>query len=86
MDLDLSSVLVFVTQGVSKFLILPLQVDGDLLDRLMDANHGNAYTSILFYSSRCLFSHAVRPKFDVLSSMFPHMTHLTVEQSQALPS
>ncbi|CAH8381046.1 unnamed protein product [Eruca vesicaria subsp. sativa] len=64
----------------------PIEVDGDLLDRLMDANHGNAYTSILFYASRCPFSRAVRPKFDVLSSMFPHIEHLVVEQSQALPS
>ncbi|KAF8085410.1 hypothetical protein N665_0667s0008 [Sinapis alba] len=65
----------------------PLEVDGDLLDRLMDAhNHGNAYTSILFYSSRCPFSSSVRPKFEALSSMFPHIGHLVVEQSQALPS
>ncbi|CAA7061416.1 unnamed protein product [Microthlaspi erraticum] len=64
----------------------PIEVDGDLLDRLMDANHGNAYTSILFYSSRCPFSRAIHPKFDVLSSMFPHIGHLIVEQSQALPS
>ncbi|CAA0403356.1 unnamed protein product [Arabidopsis thaliana] len=64
----------------------PIEVDGDLLDKIMDANHGNAYTSILFYASRCPFSRAVRPKFDVLSSMFPHITHLIVEQSQALPS
>ncbi|CAL9230736.1 unnamed protein product [Arabidopsis halleri] len=64
----------------------PIEVDGDLLDKLMDANNGNAYTSILFYASRCPFSRAVRPKFDVLSSMFPHIRHLIVEQSQALPS
>ncbi|XP_018473076.2 5'-adenylylsulfate reductase-like 7 isoform X1 [Raphanus sativus] len=64
-----------------------LEVNGDLLDRLMDAhNLGNAYTSILFYSSRCPFSSSVRPKFDALSSMFPHIGHLVVEQSQALPS
>ncbi|EOA21269.1 hypothetical protein CARUB_v10001621mg [Capsella rubella] len=64
----------------------PVEVDGDLLDRLMDANHGNVYTSILFYAKRCPNSRAVHPKFDVLSSMFPHIKHLVVEQSQALPS
>ncbi|XP_009131639.1 5'-adenylylsulfate reductase-like 7 isoform X2 [Brassica rapa] len=65
----------------------PLEVDGDLLDRLVDVhNHGNAYTSILFYSPRCPFSSLVRPKFEALSSMFPHIGHLVVEQSQALPS
>lgn len=76
----------FVTQEVSKFVFLLMQVDGDLLDRRMNANHGNAYTSILFYASRCPFSRAVRPKFDILSSMFPQIKHLIVEQSQALPS
>ncbi|CAN6811594.1 hypothetical protein Bca4012_000753 [Brassica carinata] len=65
----------------------PTEVDGDLLDRLMDShNHGNAYTSILFYSPWCPFSCLVRPKFEALSSMFPHVGHLVVEQSQALPS
>ncbi|ESQ41809.1 hypothetical protein EUTSA_v10014257mg [Eutrema salsugineum] len=64
----------------------PVEVDGDLLDRLINTNHGNAYTSILFYASWCPFSRAVRPKFDVLSAMFPHIGHLIVEQSQALPS
>lgn len=83
MGCGLGSVLVFVTQ---EFMLLLMQVDGDLLDKLMDTNHGNAYTSILFYASWCPFSRAVRPKFDVLSSMFPHIKHLIVEQSQALPS
>ncbi|KAJ4882567.1 5'-adenylylsulfate reductase-like 7 [Raphanus sativus] len=65
----------------------PLQVDGDLLDRLIDAhNHQNGFTCILFYASRCPFSRSLRPKFDLLSSMFPHIRHLVVEQSQALPS
>ncbi|VVB15026.1 unnamed protein product [Arabis nemorensis] len=64
----------------------PIEVDGDLLDRLMNANHGNAYTSILFYASWCPFSRAVRPKFEILSSLFPQIKHLILEQSQALPS
>ena len=77
----------FVSQEVSEFVFLLMQVDGDLLDRLVDVhNHGNAYTSILFYSPRCPFSSSVRPKFEALSSMFPHIGHLVVEQSQALPS
>ncbi|XP_010463851.1 PREDICTED: 5'-adenylylsulfate reductase-like 5 [Camelina sativa] len=64
----------------------PIQVDGDSLDRLMALNHGNAYMSVLFYASWCPFSRALRPKFDMLSSMFPQIQHLTVEHSQALPS
>ncbi|KAJ4898550.1 5'-adenylylsulfate reductase-like 5 [Raphanus sativus] len=65
----------------------PIKVDGDSLDRLMALNHdGNAFMSVLFYASWCPFSRAVRPKFDVLSSMFPQIQHLSVEHSQALPS
>uniref|UniRef100_A0A1J3HHF8 5'-adenylylsulfate reductase-like 5 n=1 Tax=Noccaea caerulescens TaxID=107243 RepID=A0A1J3HHF8_NOCCA len=64
----------------------PIQVDGDSLDRLMALNHGNAYISLLFYASWCPFSLAVRPTFDMLSSMFPQIQHLAVEHSQALPS
>lgn len=63
-----------------------MQVDGDSLDRLMALNHGNAYMSVLFYASWCPFSRDVRPKFDMLSSMFPQIQHLAVEHSQALPS
>ncbi|ESQ49701.1 hypothetical protein EUTSA_v10021238mg [Eutrema salsugineum] len=64
----------------------PTEVDGDSLDRLMALNHGNAYLSVLFYASWCPFSRALRPKFDLLSSMFPQIQHLAVEHSQALPS
>ncbi|CAD5321996.1 unnamed protein product [Arabidopsis thaliana] len=52
----------------------------------MASQHGNAYMSVLFYASWCPFSRTVRPKFDMLSSMFPQIQHLTVEHSQALPS
>ncbi|EOA29616.1 hypothetical protein CARUB_v10014268mg [Capsella rubella] len=64
----------------------PIEIDGDSLDRLMALNQGNSYMSVLFYASWCPFSLAVRPKFDMLSSMFPQIQHLTVEHSQALPS
>ncbi|KAJ0242670.1 hypothetical protein HA466_0206110 [Hirschfeldia incana] len=53
----------------------------------MALNHdGNDYVSVLFYASWCPFSRVVRPKFDMLSSMFPQIKHLAVEHSQALPS
>ncbi|CAN6895490.1 unnamed protein product [Brassica oleracea] len=66
----------------------PIQVDGETLDRLiMSLNYdANGYMSVLFYASWCPFSRAVRPKFDMLSSMFPQIQHLAVEHSQALPS
>ncbi|CAN8269864.1 unnamed protein product [Cochlearia groenlandica] len=65
----------------------PIQIDGHSLDRLMALNHNReAYMSLLFYASWCPFSRALRPKFDMLSSMFPQIQHLAVEHSQALPS
>lgn len=67
----------------------PIQVDGDSLDRLMmSLNRGGnaAYMSVLFYASWCPFSRPLRPKFDILSSMFPQIHHLALEHSQALPS
>ncbi|CAN8260529.1 unnamed protein product [Cochlearia groenlandica] len=64
----------------------PIDVDGDSLDRLMSSSHGNGYMSVLFYASWCPFSRAVRPKFDMLSSMFPQIRHVAMEHSQALPS
>ncbi|KAJ0244537.1 5'-adenylylsulfate reductase-like 5 [Hirschfeldia incana] len=66
----------------------PIEVDGESLDRLIMAlNHdGNAYVSVLFYASWYPFSRSLRPKFDMLSSMFPQIHHVAVEQSQALPS
>ncbi|CAH8386190.1 unnamed protein product [Eruca vesicaria subsp. sativa] len=65
----------------------PIKVDGESLDRLMSLKRdGNVYVSLLFYASWCPFSRAVRPKFDMLSSMFPQIQHFAVEYSQALPS
>ncbi|KAJ6974904.1 5'-adenylylsulfate reductase-like 5 [Populus alba x Populus x berolinensis] len=64
----------------------PLQVDGDFLDRALTSKQRNAYTSVLFYASWCPFSCSMLPKFEILSSMFPQIEHLAVEQSSALPS
>ncbi|PKI77364.1 5'-adenylylsulfate reductase-like 7 [Punica granatum] len=64
----------------------PLQVDGDFLDRFLESKHDHGYTSILFQASRCPFSQATFPTFEVISSMFPQINHLAVEQSSALPS
>ncbi|XVE90168.1 hypothetical protein DITRI_Ditri20bG0056500 [Diplodiscus trichospermus] len=66
--------------------IPPLKVDGNLLDRALTSKQRNGYTSVLLYASWCPFSHSLRPKFDILSSMFPQVEHLEVEQSSAMPS
>ncbi|XVE62582.1 hypothetical protein DITRI_Ditri06bG0129800 [Diplodiscus trichospermus] len=66
--------------------IFPLVVDGNFLDRALTSKQRNGYTSVLFYASWCPFSRSLRPKFDILSSMFPQLEHLAVEESSASPS
>jgi thiol-disulfide isomerase/thioredoxin len=43
-------------------------------------------TAVLFYASWCPFSQRMRPVFDDLSSMFPRIKHLAVEQTNAMPA
>lgn len=62
-----------------------LQVDGNFLDRAWTSKQRNDYTSVLFYASWCPFSQSLRPKFDILNSLFPQVEHLAVERSSALP-
>ncbi|KAF9661186.1 hypothetical protein SADUNF_Sadunf19G0041800 [Salix dunnii] len=64
----------------------PLHVDGKFLDRALTSKQRNAYTSVLFYASWCPFSSSMLPKFEMLSSMFPQIEHLALEQSSASPS
>lgn len=46
----------------------------------------NAYIAVLFYASWCPFSKQCRPVFNVLSSMFPTIHHVAVEESASKPS
>ncbi|KAF5725724.1 5'-adenylylsulfate reductase-like 7 [Tripterygium wilfordii] len=64
----------------------PLEVDGNFLDRALTSKQRNAYAAVLFYASWCPFSRQMRIKFEKLSSMFPQVEHLAVEESSALPS
>uniref|UniRef100_A0A0E0FCZ3 Thioredoxin domain-containing protein n=1 Tax=Oryza meridionalis TaxID=40149 RepID=A0A0E0FCZ3_9ORYZ len=43
-------------------------------------------TAVLFFASWCPFSQRMRPIFDDLSSMFPRIKHLAVEQTNAMPA
>ncbi|XXG46127.1 hypothetical protein AAC387_Pa02g1045 [Persea americana] len=63
----------------------PIQVDGESLDKVLSSKQGNTYSVVLFYASWCPFSRGTLSTFDVLSSMFPQMTHLVVEESSVLP-
>lgn len=64
----------------------PLQVGGDFLEKALNSKDANTYASVLFYASWCPFSNDVLQTFEVLSSMFPQMTHLAVEESLVMPS
>ncbi|KAI8021456.1 5'-adenylylsulfate reductase-like 5 [Camellia lanceoleosa] len=61
------------------------ELDGESLDRALISSQTNVYAAALFYASWCPFSSGVRSKFAVLSSMFPQIKHVMVEQSSAMP-
>ncbi|MQL96427.1 hypothetical protein Taro_029103 [Colocasia esculenta] len=65
---------------------LPLEVNGETLNRELTHGQRNAHHSILFYASSCPFSQTIRPMFDTLGMMFPQIMHLAVEESSAMPS
>uniref|UniRef100_J3NDZ4 Thioredoxin domain-containing protein n=1 Tax=Oryza brachyantha TaxID=4533 RepID=J3NDZ4_ORYBR len=43
-------------------------------------------TAVLFYASWCPFSQITRPIFEDLSSMFPQIKHMAVEQTNVMPA
>ncbi|XP_073300911.1 5'-adenylylsulfate reductase-like 5 [Primulina huaijiensis] len=63
-----------------------IQVDGELFESVMSSTQKNVYTAVLYYASWCPFSSIFRSKFSTLSSMYPQIKHLMVEQSSAVPS
>lgn len=70
-------------------LTLPTEVDGKSLEKLVkgltSASKRDSYYSVLVYAKWCPFSNNFRPMFDALSSMFPQVTHLALEESTATP-
>ncbi|KAI3826570.1 hypothetical protein L1987_00618 [Smallanthus sonchifolius] len=63
----------------------PIEMNEESLDKVLSSNQMNAYIAILFYASWCPFSRNLQPKFDALSSMFPQIKHVMVEQSSVPP-
>ncbi|KAF7112727.1 hypothetical protein RHSIM_RhsimUnG0199800 [Rhododendron simsii] len=64
----------------------PVEMDGKSLDGVLSSTQANVYIALLFYGSSCPFSNAIRTKFAALSTMFPQIRHVMVEQSSAMPS
>ncbi|KAL5672450.1 hypothetical protein ACJX0J_016756, partial [Zea mays] len=57
-------------------------VSGEELLRMLDGKE--KHTAVLFYASWCPFSQRTRSVFDDLSSMFPRVKHLAVEESSIM--
>lgn len=73
---------------IANYMQIPLdmwQVGGDSLEKALNSEDANTYASVLFYASWCPFSNEVLQTFNILSSMFPQMTHLAVEESLVMP-
>lgn len=51
----------------------------------MSRSQKSAYYSVFFSASWCPFSSNARPIFNTLSSMFPQIKHLAVEESSSMP-
>ncbi|CAA7395384.1 unnamed protein product [Spirodela intermedia] len=64
----------------------PVEVTGETLDKLLSDGRGKTLYAVLLHASWCPFSRAARPAFDALSTMFPQIRHLAVEESSAMPS
>lgn len=64
---------------------MSLKVNGEAFDEAMASIQKNEYMAVLFYASWCSFSSIFKPRFSTLSSMYPQIKHMMVEQSSAMP-
>jgi len=63
------------------------ELDDVLLERALDIlRYRDAHMAVLFHASWCPFSKSCRSLFDDLSSMFPKIYHVAVEESILMPS
>ncbi|KAK4492215.1 hypothetical protein RD792_003015, partial [Penstemon davidsonii] len=79
-------ILVSVVQSFVDIFHMSFKVDGESFERAVSSSQKNEYTAVLFYASWCPFSSEFYSKFSTLSSMYPQIKHLMVEQSSAMPS
>ena len=63
------------------------QVDDVLLEKTLDFLwYNGGYMSMLFHASWCPFSKMCQSLFDILSSLFPNIHHVSIEESTVMPS
>jgi thiol-disulfide isomerase/thioredoxin len=65
-----------------------MQLNETALEKALDLVHSRngTYVAVLYYANWCPFSREVRPVYDVLSSVFPTIHHVAVEESSVRPS
>ncbi|XP_047937662.1 5'-adenylylsulfate reductase-like 5 [Salvia hispanica] len=63
----------------------PIQVNEESLENAMSSIQDNEYTAVLFYASWCPFSSIFKSRFSTLSSMYPQIKHIMVDQTSVLP-
>ncbi|XP_024372249.1 5'-adenylylsulfate reductase-like 3 [Physcomitrium patens] len=58
------------------------------LEKALDLVHSSngTYMAVLHYATWCPFSRQVRPVYDVLSTIFPTVHHVAIEESSVRPS
>lgn len=63
------------------------ELDEVSLERALNILHksGSTYMAVLFYASWCPFSKLCQPVFNTLSSMFPTIYHVAIEESAIRP-
>ncbi|KAL9666880.1 hypothetical protein QQ045_001224 [Rhodiola kirilowii] len=52
----------------------------------MAHNKNHDYVALMFYASWCSFSISCRPKFSILSALYPTIPHFAIEESSIRPS
>lgn len=63
------------------------ELDDESFERALDMlRYRDAHMAVLFHASWCPFSELCRSLFDDLSSMFPKIYHVAVEESVLMPS
>lgn len=72
----------------SSYMAGVIQGDELSLQRALNMIHRNThdYVALLFYASWCPFSRSFRPKFSIMSSLFPSIPHFAIEESAVKPS
>ncbi|KAH9549951.1 hypothetical protein CY35_10G046900 [Sphagnum magellanicum] len=81
---------IFLSSAAAGVSLLPrvAELNETALEKALDLVHSNngTYIAVLYYASWCPFSRELWPVYDVLSSVFPSIHHVAVEESSVRPS